>query len=187
MRSLFAAALLMVATPAFAGPGDPWTIDAGRSKVEFSVAQTGKFVSGRVGSWSASIVLDPANLAAARIDVRLDMRSASANSKDIDGLLLGPDFLDVKATPEARFVSDSITAKGGDRYEARGKLTIRGTTRDVVLPFSLQIRDESAAAAKGKIDIKRLDYGVGRGEWAGTTHVANEVTIELSVVATRPR
>jgi polyisoprenoid-binding protein YceI len=187
MRALMAAVLIFAVSPAFAGPNDTWTVDASRSKVEFSVQQTGKFVSGRVGSWSAGIVLDPANLAAARIDVRLDLRTASANSRDIDGLMLGPDFLDVKATPEARFVSETVTARGADRYEARGKLTLRGTTRDIVLPFSLQIRDDSAAMAKGKIDIKRLDYGIGRGEWAGTTHVANEVTIELSIVATRPR
>lgn len=191
MRLLFAAFLMLSTSPVLAGPDDPWTVDAGRSKVEFSVAQTGKFITGKVGAWTATIVLDPANLAAARIDVRLDMRTVSANSRDIDGLMLGPDFLDVKGTPEARFVSEAITAKGGDRYEARGRLTIRGMTRDVVLPFSLQIREGPAsvhaATARGKIDVKRLDYGVGRGEWAGTTHVANEVTIELSLAATRPR
>jgi polyisoprenoid-binding protein YceI len=186
MRALLIAALLF-ATPAFAGPNDPWTLDAGKSRIEFNATQVGKIITGRIKSWTATIVLDPANLAAAKIDVRMDMKSASANSTDIDGYLLGKDFLDVAKSPEARFVSEAVTAKGGDRYEARGKLTIRDATRDVVLPFSLQIRDDSAATARGKIEIKRLDYGVGRNEWSATTHVANEVTIELSVVATRPR
>jgi len=60
----------------------------------------------------------------------------------------------------------------------------------VVLPFTLQIRDEgaaSAATARGKLEVKRLDYGIGRNEWAGTTHVADEVAIEITVVASRPR
>jgi polyisoprenoid-binding protein YceI len=194
-----AAALLLAAllgatwpltTAALAGPNDPWTIDPGRSRVEFSVSQTGKIVSGRVRSWNGTIVLDPSNLAAARIDIRLDMKSATANSRDIDGLMLGKDFLDVASAPEARFTAESVAAKGGDRYEARGKFTLRGTTRDVVLPFTLQIRDDGAASstlARGKLEVRRLDYGVGRNEWAGTGHVADEVAIELTVVASRPR
>jgi polyisoprenoid-binding protein YceI len=180
-------AILLFATPALAGPNDPWTIDSAKSRVEFSVSQTGKIVSGQVKNWSGAIVLDPANLAAARVDIRMDMKSATANSRDIDGLMLGKDFLDIANAPEARFVSDSVTAKGGDRFEARGKLTLRGTTRDIALPFTLQIRDEASALARGKLEIRRLDYGIGRNEWAGTSHVADEVTIELTIVATRPR
>ena len=190
MVAALTVATLTVAAPALAGPNDPWTIDPARSRVEFNVSQTGRIVSGRVRSWSGTIVLDPANLAAARIDIRLDMKSATANSRDIDGLMLGKDFLDVASSPEARFTSESVAAKGGDRFEARGKLTLRGTTRDVALPFTLQIRDEGAgpsALARGKFEVRRLDFGVGRNEWAGTSHVADEVVIELTVVASRPR
>ena len=43
------------------------------------------------------------------------------------------------------------------------------------------------ATARGKLIIKRLDYGIGQNEWAGTGQVANEVTIDLNVVASRPR
>ena len=189
MRPLLIAFFLL-ATPALAGPNDPWNVDTGRSRIEFNVSQTGKIVSCRIRQWTASIVLDPANLAAARIEIRMDMKSATANSRDIDGLMLGKDFLDVQTSPEARFVSESVRSLGGDRYEARGKLTMRETTRDVVLPFSLQIRDDGAASAgtaRGKLEVKRLDYGIGRNEWAGTTHVADEVTIEIAVVATRPK
>ena len=95
--------------------------------------------------------------------------------------------------PEARFVASTVVALGGDRYEARGKLTLRDVTRDVVLPFTLAIVDNPAqpgavrATARGKLIIKRLDYGVGQNEWAGTGQVANEVTIDLNIVASRPR
>jgi polyisoprenoid-binding protein YceI len=99
----------------------------------------------------------------------------------------------VQKFPEARFVSSSITAKGGDRYEALGKLTIRDVTRDTVLPFTLAIVDDPAqpgrlrATARGRLPLKRLDYGVGQNEWAGTGQVANEVTVDLNVVAARAR
>ncbi|MCX7360760.1 MAG: YceI family protein, partial [Alphaproteobacteria bacterium] len=185
MRALLMAALFIFSTPAFAGPNDPWTIDPAKSRIEFNAAQIGKIVSGRIKSWTGTIVLDPANPAAARIEIRMDMRSASAGTTDVDQLMLGKDFLDVAKTPEARFTSTGVISKGGDRYEARGKLTLRDTTKDVVLPFTLTIRD-TQASARGRIEIKRLDYGVGRSEWASTNVVADEVTIDITVAAARP-
>jgi polyisoprenoid-binding protein YceI len=108
-------------------------------------------------------------------------------------LLKGPNFFDVQKFPVARFVSTSVAAKGGDRYEAQGKLTIRDVTRDTVLPFTLAISDDPVqpgrlrATARGRLNLKRLDFGVGQNEWAGTGQVANEVTVDLNVVAGRSK
>jgi polyisoprenoid-binding protein YceI len=192
MRSWFALAALLLPLPSFAGPQDAWTVDARASSLAFSVAQVGSIVSGRFPAWTGEIVLDPSSLATARIEIRIDTRPVSANNRDVDSLMKGPNFLDVQKFPEARFVSTSI-AGSGDRYEARGKLTIRGVTRDAVLPFTLTIADDPAqpgrvrATAKGRIVLKRLDYGVGQNEWAATGQVANEVTVDLNVVAGRTK
>ena len=201
---------LMVCGPALAGPQDAWTIDPGKSSLGFSVAQVGAIVSGRFPAWTGEIVLDPAALAAARIDIRIAMPpvttnnrdvdslmklgpfiSESTNNRDVDSLMKGPNFLDVLKFPEARFVASSVVARGGERYEAQGKLTIRDVTRDAVLPFTLTIADDPArpgrlgATARGRLILKRLDFGVGQNEWAGTGQVANEVTVDLNVVAGR--
>ena len=115
----------------------------------------------------------------------MDMRSTTTGARDVDDMLLGKDFLDVAHTPDARFASDAVTRGSGDSYQARGKLTIRDVTRDVTLPFTLRI-ENGQAAARGKLGIKRLDFGVGRNEWAATGYVANEVTIDITVAASRP-
>ena len=193
MRFWLILAALLLARPALAGPQDAWTIDPRTSSITFSATQVGSIVSGRFPTWTGSIVLDPAALAGARIDIRIQMREATTNNRDVDSLMKGGNFLDVQKFPEARFVSTSIVAKGGDRYEAQGKLTLRDATRDEVLPFTLAIADEPAqpgtlrATARGRIILKRLDYGVGQNEWANTGQVANEVTVDLNVVASRPR
>lgn len=193
MRRCLALIALLFATPAVAGPQDPWTIDPRASKLDFTASQVGSQVSGRLPAWTGTIVLDPAALAAARIDVRIEMPLVSTNNRDVDSLMKGPNFLDVVKFREARFVSTHIAAKGGDRYEAQGKLTIRDVTRDVVLPFSLAIVDDPAqpgrvrATARGRLGLKRLDYGVGQNEWAGTGQVSNEVTVDITVIASRPR
>ena len=187
------ALLALLPWPALAGPADVWTIDPRGSSLAFSVNQVGSIVSGKFATWTGEIVLDPSALAAARINIRIDARTASTNNRDVDSLMKGTNFLDVTKFPEARFVSSAITAKGGDRYEALGKLTIREVTRDAVLPFTLAIADEPAqagrlrATARGRLILKRLDYGVGQNEWASTGQVANEVTVDLTVVAGRPR
>lgn len=193
MRAWLILIVALFASPALAGPQDAWSVDTRASSLGFSVTQVGSIVSGRFPSWTGEIVLDPASPATARIDIRIDTRAVTANNADVDSLIKGPNFLSVQKFPEARFVSTSVSAKGGDRYEALGKLTMRDQTRDAVLPFTLQVADEPSqpgsvrATARGRIVLKRLDYGVGQNEWAGTGQVANEVTVDVNVVASRPR
>jgi polyisoprenoid-binding protein YceI len=192
MRFWFALAALLLPSPSLAGPQDTWAVDARASALTFSVAQVGSIVSGRFPTWTGDIVLDPASLASARIDIRIDTRPVSTNNRDVDSLMKGPNFLDVQRFPEARFVATSISGSG-DRYEARGKLTIRDVTRDAVLPFTLTIADDTSqagrvrATARGRIILKRLDFGVGQNEWAATGQVGNEVTVDLNVVAGRAK
>lgn len=182
---------LILCGPALAGPLDAWTIDPRASSLTFSAAQVGSLVSGRFPAWTGNIVLDPSSPATARIEISIEMPPATTNNRDVDSLMKGANFLDVQKFPEARFVSTAIAAKGADRYEAQGKLTIRGVTRDAVLPFTLAIADDPTqpgrlrATARGRLTLKRLDFGVGQNEWAGTGQVANEVTVDLSVVAGR--
>jgi polyisoprenoid-binding protein YceI len=193
MRSWPILALLLLASPAIGGPQDAWTIDPRASSLTFTASQVGAFVNGRFPTWTGEIVLDPAALAAARIDIKIETPPVATNNHDVDSLLKGPNFLDVQKFPAARFVSTSVVAKGGERYEAQGKLTIRDVTRDTVLPFTLVIADDPAqpgrlrATARGRLNLKRLDFGVGQNEWAGTGQVANEVTVDLTVVAGRSR
>jgi polyisoprenoid-binding protein YceI len=185
VRACLLALALSISLPALAAPGDPWTIDPARSRIAFSVEQVGKITSGRIAAWTGTIVLDPQDLGAARIDIRMDMRTATTGTRDVDDMMLGRDFLDAARQAEARFTSMAISHPGGDAYEARGRLTIREVTRDVVLPFTLRIQD-GRAAASGRLTIKRLDYGIGRNEWAGTNYVADQITIDITVVASRP-
>lgn len=193
MRNLCLLVFLFFARPAIAGPQDAWIIDPRTSTMAFTVTQIGSIVSGRFPTWAGEITLDPAALASARIDIRIDARAVVANNRDVDSLLKGPNFLDVQRFPEARFVSSAVVAKGGNNYEAQGRLTIRDVTRDTTLPFTLDLTQDAAqpgnirAVARGRIVVKRLDFGVGQNEWANTGQIANEVTVDVAVMASRPR
>ena len=69
-------------------------------------------------------------------------------------------------------------------YDAVGKLTLRGVSRDIHVPFSFRTADEQGKPAGyllGKTTIKRLDFGVGQGDWKSTEWVGNDVAVSYSL------
>ena len=75
-------------------------------------------------------------------------------------------------------ISFAKRADGG--LEAVGKLTLRGVTRDLRLPLKI-IRTATGLELSGETAIKRLDYGVGQGEWKSTESVGDEVKLQYKV------
>ena len=178
------AALAAASVPAAAQEAPRWVVDHEASKLAFLFTQSGSEYEGVFQSWTAEIAFDPDDLAASALAVTIDMASAETGSDDRDQLLRTAPLFDVESYPEGRFESGEIVETGEGAYEARGRLTLRDQTRDVVLPFTLAI-DDGVAEAEGRLDIKRLDYGVGQGQWADTSMVADPVAIRFEIRATR--
>src|SRR5690606_19152543 len=110
-----------------------------------------------------------------RFDVVIDTASVNTRDADRDATIKGADLFAVKQFPTARYVADKFTAKG-NTYVAAGKLTLRDVTRDVPVEFTFE-ENSSGAWLKGTATIKRLDFGVGQGDWKDTETVANEVRV----------
>ena len=67
---------------------------------------------------------------------------------------------------------------------AIGKLTMRGVTHDARVPFTFRTASEggvSVAYMVGKTTLKRLDYGVGQGDWKATDQVGDEVGVSFAL------
>ena len=91
-------------------------------------------------------------------------------------------WFDTKTYPTARFVSESVKALGGNRYEVAGKMTIKGKTNPVVAPFTFK-QDGANGLFEGMFPIKRLQYGIGDGIWSDPETVADDVQIKFRFVA----
>ena len=79
--------------------------------------------------------------------------------------------------PQARFVATKFAPSGAGRYDAQGKLTIRNVTKDIKLPITFQTKTEAGKNVgyiTGRATIKRLEYGVGQGDWKSTEWVNDE-------------
>jgi polyisoprenoid-binding protein YceI len=191
-----AAALLAAALrPEAAGAADAqaWTVDHGKSSINFVGKQMGVPSQGKFKTFTAKIAFDPSALETSSVEVTIDTTSADAGNPDIDKELKRPNWFDVQKFPTARFVTTALRGKGGNGYEAAAKLTIRDVTQDVVLPVSIDIAPDSAnpgqlmARAKGEVTVSRLAFRIGQNEWKDTNIVADAVTIRIDVVARRPK
>ncbi len=65
---------------------------------------------------------------------------------------------------------------------ADGLLRMRDQTRPVTLAFTLEQLPDGRLRFAGKTLIRRLEFGVGQGQWANTEWVGNEVTVQVDLV-----
>ncbi len=190
LRALsFAAACFMLASlcqPAAAA--DPAiTLVAPQSEVGFTIKQMGVPVNGRFKRFAVQTNFDPKSPQTSQVTLRFELASATV-SADADPELGKPDWFATAKFPQATFASTGIKALGGGKFEVAGKLSIKGSSRDVVVPMQLTQQAQANAAnglvstVTGGLAIKRLDFKVGEGDWADTSFVANDVQVKFKLV-----
>jgi polyisoprenoid-binding protein YceI len=144
-----------------------YALDPAKSSLEFTFVQAGAQNKGRFRRFQVSFDFAPDNLAASRLDVLVDMTSVDTGDQERDDTLRGADLFAAAKFAQAHFAATQInrTAAG---YEAVGKLTMRGVSRDQRVAFSFRSATENGAPAgymTGKTSVQRLDFGVGQGDW----------------------
>lgn len=176
--ALFAAALL-IAAPARAADYE----QAPGSSLTFAGTYQGEEFTGGFPGFAVRFSFDPARPATSRLEVAVPLALATTGNTDYDGEMRGGAFFDAAKFPLARYTATRIRALGGNRYAADGTLSLRGVSRPVTLTFTWSPGAEPVLA--GQAVVKRLDFGVGGGDWADVDLIANEVRIATRVVFRR--
>jgi len=153
-----------------------------KSEIRFVSKQMGVNVEGRFRKWKANIVFVPKDLGRSKAEFEIDLGSIDLASEESETELKRPLWFDTSKFPVAKFVSSSIRNVGPDKYEVAGALTIKGVTKDAVVPFALKKDASGNSLAEGNFTVKRLDYRVGEKEWADTETVANDVVVRVRMV-----
>ncbi len=151
------------------------------SSVTFGYRQMGVPLEGKFNQFVAQMSFDPARIAYAQARIEINVASIDAGSTDANDEVVGKLWFNAKTYPGASFVSTGLKALGGNRYEASGKLTIKGKTLDVTAPVTFQSAG-TRGIFDGSFSIKRLDYNIGEGEWTDVGTVANEIQIKFHLV-----
>ncbi|KGM54567.1 hypothetical protein N800_01215 [Lysobacter daejeonensis GH1-9] len=175
----FTAALafgLLLARPALAAD----YVQAAGSSLTFASRYQGEIFTGRFASFSTRLSFDPARLAAAKLDVTIPLLGVTTANNDRDTTLQSADFFNTARFPQARFTASRFRSLGGNRYAADGILTLRGVSKPVTLGFTWS--PGARPVLTGKATVKRLDFGVGSGDWADTELLPNDVAVSTKVV-----
>ena len=123
-----------------------------KARVEFN------FVSDKTKGTLAGVKVqmnsDVNDLSTGTISGSVKVSTLSTKNNARDNHLKGPDFFDSEKFPEMKFVCSSIYQEGS-AFKAKGKLTIKGVTKEVVFDL-YNMTDE----LKFKTTIYALDFGV---------------------------
>lgn len=182
LRAVLRVALLL-ASAQVSAQGTVARLLPAASEIVFVSRQMGAPVEGRFERFDARVELDtgnPAHPAVGRVELTVATASATLGVAEIDAELRKPAWLDVARHPQAHFVSRAIVAAGPGRWDVAGVLTIKGATRELRVPVTLE-HTGATAVARGGFAIRRTEFGIGSGEWADTSLVADEVQLRFKI------
>jgi polyisoprenoid-binding protein YceI len=178
----FTAALLVAMVAMLATAVRAEGVDAAKSEIAFSITQMGVRFDGRFDRWRGDIDFRSDALARSTAAIDIDLASVDLASDDSDAAARGPLWLDTAKYPIASFRSTAITVDGGNRYRVTGRLTLKGITRDCVVPIQVTTDGAGNRVATGTFTLKRLEYHVGEGEWADPATVADDIAVRIRMV-----
>jgi polyisoprenoid-binding protein YceI len=143
---------------------------------------------GIFGNPTGTLEIDPANPAAAKLDVTLPIASVITASEGLTDHLTragrdgaAPDFFGPDPAP-ARFVSTSVEPTGDLTANITGDLTMNGVTRPVVIAAEFTgaganpMSQVQTIGFEGTTTIKRTDFGIN----AFVPMVSDEVELDIS-------
>lgn len=178
-----APAAAAAAPTARASAASHYALDPAKSSLEFTFLQAGAKNTGRFPRFSVSLDFTGVEPAGGRLEVSVDVAALDTGDQDRDQTLRSSDLFDVAKYPRATFSATRIVKTAGG-YQADGPLTIRGVTRETTVPFTFREASEGGAAVgymAGRTLLRRLDFGVGQGDWKATDQAGNEVTVSFAL------
>jgi polyisoprenoid-binding protein YceI len=181
-----AAVLSLPAAAATSG----WKIDPQHSSTQFSVRHMAiSTVRGAFSKVTGTMELDDKDVTKSTVEVTIDVSTVDTREPDRDKDLRSDKFFDVAHYPSITFKSKKVQQIAPGKLKVTGDLTIRGTTKEVVLDVegpTAPVKDpwgNVRAAASATAKVNRQDFGV---KWNATLDnggvvVGDDVNITIDV------
>jgi cytochrome b561/polyisoprenoid-binding protein YceI len=160
-----------------------WSVKPEASQIGFEVSGGGSTTKGTFGQYKTEIEFDPDAPEQAAVRVLLNMNSAVTGTPDADDALKSAEFFNPAQFPTAQYVARGAQALGSGKYVLNGRLTLKGVTKPVSLPFLFNVK-AGTARVSAETKINRLDFGVGQETVAGLA-VDNDVKLTIDLTAVR--
>ncbi len=167
---------------------DPYKIDASHSNVSFSIRHIYSKVNGRFTRFKGMIQFDPTAPEKITVDLSVEMASVTTDNERRDGDLRSANFFMADSFPTMSFKSTKAFRKENSLF-IEGNLTIRGTTKTIVVPFEvLGVGGEPGKMVAGfssSFKINRKDFGIIWNRLAdqGGMLLGDDVDINIGIEA----
>ncbi|TVP47172.1 MAG: polyisoprenoid-binding protein [Gemmatimonadales bacterium] len=173
-----------------------WKLDPAHSTLEFSAKHMMiTTVKGRFGDVEGTITVPDGQVRDAGVEVQIPVSSIDTGVDKRDDHLRSDDFLNAEKHPHIEFRStgvDGTFQKAGDTFKLRGDLTIRDTTKPVVLDVTYEGEGQDpwggtrrSFSATGKLDRREFGLTWNQALETGGVLVSNEVRMALDVQVVR--
>ncbi|MBB6365365.1 MULTISPECIES: YceI family protein [Xanthomonas] len=142
--------------------------------------------SAHFGDVDGTLVYNAQDVSKSSVNVTLPLSGLNSFTAKFDEHLKSADFFDAAKFPTATFKSTKVTSAGANKLTVAGDLTIKGTTKPVVLAVTLNgagphpMKKVPALGFDATTTIKRSDFGLG----AYVPNVSDEVKIRITTEAT---
>ena len=182
--------LMLVSALAAYSQTQEFKIDPVHSSAQFKVKHMlVSTVVGRFTDISGTIVYDAQDPSKSKVDAVIKTSSVNTDNNGRDGDLKN-NYFEVEKYPEMKFSSTKIE-KRGDQWVATGPLTIKDVTKNVEIPFEVNVASSQrgpALGASATFKVNRNDYHVAKaGMMDNGATVGNDITIELNVEGHPPK
>lgn len=169
--------LLVILWPFLMFSQTKWAVTA--TQVDFFIFNAGIEVDGTLGGFTGDIQFSPGSLSDSEITASLKPSTNRTGIDARDNSLQGEEYFLIAAHPTISMTSASFR-RTGSKYLGVFKLTIKGATKRIEMPFTFE-ESNGQATFSGSFTIDRLEFGVGESSW----FLSNEVRIELTANATK--
>lgn len=164
---------------------DIYNVDKSHTTVGFVVRHMVlSKVRGAFTDYNATLLLDEQDITKSSMQGTIKVASIDTVNAKRDKHLRSEDFFDAAQYPEITFASKRIEQKGNG-YVMIGDITMRGVTKEIVLPFSITKpmthKGKTRVGFEARLEINRQDYGIAYNQLTdfGGLVVGNQVTIEI--------
>lgn len=159
--------------------------DTVHSQILFSVSHDGySRPFGRLHIARGWLRFDPDDWSRAATELDIDLASVDMGDADWNAAVRKPAFLDADHARYAHFASNSVERKDDRHGVLRGKLTLRGVTRPLDIPFTFnrQARTifglHTIAGFSATAMLDRSDFGMTANQGSIGQHVSVWLEIE---------
>lgn len=154
-------------------------VDTAKSHIAATFTQSGVPVDAPFSKFSGRVVYDPANAAASSASIDVNMASLDIGDEAYNEEVRKPSWFDSARYPTGSFRSSSIAPNGANKFNATGKLTIKGRAVTLTVPVTV-VSVGGATAFDGAFSLSRKAFAIGDPAWED--YVDDKVTVKFRLV-----